>query len=316
MTETATEPKGERIAKRIARAGVCSRRDAERLIEDGRVKVNGKVLTTPAFLVHADDRIQVDGTALPEAETTRMWRYHKPSGLVTSHKDPEGRPTVFEKLPPELPRMISIGRLDLNTEGLLLLTNDGALSRELELPSTGWVRRYRVRAHGKIEQPVLDQLKKGIVIEGVHYGEIDARLEKVQGANVWIAMSLREGKNREIKKVLEHLGLQVNRLIRISYGPFQLGDLERGEVREVPRRTMRDQLGSRLEKPETRQPAKPETKRPSKTQARHSSKPETRHASKLETRHPSKTEPRRGAKPATRRAPKGGKPHAHRRRKP
>ncbi len=284
MTETQTDPKGERIAKRIARAGVCSRRDAEKLIADGRVKVNGKVLDTPAFLVTENDKVQVDGTVVAEAEATRLWRYHKPSGLVTSHKDPEGRPTVFQKMPPELPRLISIGRLDLNTEGLLLLTNDGALARELELPSTGWVRRYRVRAHGRIEQPVLDGLKKGIEIEGVRYGEIDARLEKVQGGNVWIAMSLREGKNREIKKVLEHLGLQVNRLIRISYGPFQLGDLERGEVKEVPRRTMREQLGSRLPKPASRQGAKPDAPR--------------------------------AARPAPRRAPKGGKPHAHRRRKP
>ncbi|NNF78645.1 MAG: rRNA pseudouridine synthase [Rhizobiales bacterium] len=275
MTEPATEPKGERIAKRIARAGLCSRRDAERLIADGRVKVNGKVLETPAFLVTDSDKVQVDGTVVAEAEATRLWRYHKPSGLVTSHKDPEGRPTVFQKMPPELPRLISIGRLDLNTEGLLLLTNDGALARELELPSTGWVRRYRVRAYGRIEQPVLDGLKKGIEIDGVRYGEIDARLDKVQGGNVWIAMSLREGKNREIKKVLEHLGMQVNRLIRISYGPFQLGDLKRGEVKEVPRRTMREQLGSRLEK----------------------------------------QEPKRTTKPEARRAPKGGKPNAHRRRK-
>lgn len=246
MTDTQTEAKGERIAKRIARAGVCSRRDAERMIEAGRVKVNGKLLTTPAFLVVEGDRIMVDGSALPEAETTRLWRYHKPSGLVTSHKDPEGRATVFQKLPPELPRLISIGRLDLNTEGLLLLTNDGGLARELELPSTGWIRRYRVRAHGRIEQVALDQLKKGIEIEGVRYGEIDARLDKVQGANVWLTLSLREGKNREVKNVLEHLGLQVNRLLRLSYGPFQLGDLARGEVKEIPRRTLREQLGSRL----------------------------------------------------------------------
>ncbi len=256
MTEDATQTKGERIAKRIARAGICSRRDAERMIEAGRVKLNGKVLNTPAVLVTAKDKIQVDGAPLPEADTTRLWRYHKPSGLVTSHKDPEGRPTVFQKLPRELPRLISIGRLDLNTEGLLLLTNDGALARELELPATGWVRRYRVRAHGKIEQPALDQLKKGIEIDGVRYGNIDARLDKVQGGNVWISMSLREGKNREVKRVLEHLGLQVNRLIRLSYGPFQLGDLQRGEVKEVPRRTLREQLGSRLETPGAERPKK------------------------------------------------------------
>ncbi len=241
------EKKGERIAKRIARAGVCSRRDAERMIEAGRVKVNGAVLQSPACTVTAADKILIDGAALPEAEATRLWRYHKPSGLVTSHKDPEGRATVFQKLPADLPRLISIGRLDFNTEGLLLLTNDGALARELELPSTGWVRRYRVRAHGRIEQTALDRLKKGIEIDGVRYGEIDARLDKVQGGNVWLTLSLREGKNREVKKVLEHLGLKVNRLLRLSYGPFQLGDLPRGEVKEVPRRTMREQLGSRLE---------------------------------------------------------------------
>ena len=239
------EAKGERIAKRIARAGICSRRDAERMIEAGRVKVNGKVLQSPAFTVTASDKIQVDGNALPQAEVTRLWRYHKPSGLVTSHKDPEGRPTVFEKLPRELPRLISVGRLDLNTEGLLLLTNDGELARRLELPSTGWLRRYRVRAHGKIEQPQLDQLEKGIEIDGIRYGEISARLDKVQGGNVWLTLALREGKNREVKRVLEHLGLQVNRLLRLSYGPFQLGDLARGEVAEVPRRVLQDQLGER-----------------------------------------------------------------------
>ncbi|MEM7425628.1 MAG: pseudouridine synthase [Pseudomonadota bacterium] len=258
MNET-SEVNGERIAKRIARAGICSRRDAERLIEAGRVKVNGKVLATPAFTVSDGDRIQVDGAALPEAEATRLWRYHKPSGLVTSHKDPEGRSTVFQKLPPDLPRLISVGRLDLNTEGLLLLTNDGELARRLELPSTGWLRRYRVRAHGKIEQPELDRLEKGIEIDGVRYGEITARLDKVQGGNVWLTMALREGKNREVKRVLEHLGLQVNRLLRLSYGPFQLGDLSRGEVKEVPRKVLQDQLGERKSTPKLK-PSRPKKK--------------------------------------------------------
>lgn len=257
--DTSTETKGERIAKRIARAGICSRRDAERMIEAGRVKVNGKKLDSPAFTVTEADKIQVDGAALPQAEATRLWRYHKPSGLVTSHKDPEGRPTVFQKLPQELPRLISVGRLDLNTEGLLLLTNDGELARRLELPSTGWLRRYRVRAHGKIEQMQLDQLEKGIEIEGIRYGEIHAKLDKVQGGNVWLTLSLREGKNREVKRVLEHLGLQVNRLLRLSYGPFQLGDLSRGDVAEVPRKVLQDQLGERKSTPKLK-PSRPKKK--------------------------------------------------------
>ncbi len=251
--------KGERVAKRIARAGICSRRDAERMIEAGRVKVNGRKLDSPAFTVSDDDKIQVDGAVLPQAEATRLWRYHKPSGLVTSHKDPEGRPTVFEKLPPELPRLISVGRLDLNTEGLLLLTNDGELARRLELPSTGWLRRYRVRAHGKIDQEKLDTLQKGIEIDGVRYGEIQATFDRTQGGNVWLTLALREGKNREVKKVLEHLGLQVNRLLRLSYGPFQLGDMKRGEVVEVPRKVLQDQLGERKSSPRLA-PSRPKKK--------------------------------------------------------
>ena len=237
---------GERIAKRIARAGLCSRRQAEAWIADGRVKVNGKTLSTPAVLVTEADLIEVDGNRLPAVERTRLWLYHKPAGLVTTNRDPEGRPTVFEKLPDHLPRVLSVGRLDIATEGLLLLTNDGGLARMLELPETGWLRRYRVRAHGKVSQDQLDQLREGIAVEGVLYGAIEAELEREQGANVWLQMGLREGKNREIKKVLGALGLQVSRLIRISYGPFQLGDLAPGQVREIRGRTLRDQLGSRL----------------------------------------------------------------------
>ncbi len=209
-----------------ARAGVCSRRDAEKLIEEGRVSVNGKKLTTPAFKVTADDTIRVDGKYVEEAERTRLWRYHKPAGLMTTHKDPAGRPTVFENLPKDLPRVISIGRLDFNSEGLLLLTNDGALARRLELPITGWIRRYRVRAHGITDQETLDTLAKGVTVDGVKYGAINVQYERKQASNVWLAVSLTEGKNREVRRVLESIGLKVNRLIRISYGPFQLGALE------------------------------------------------------------------------------------------
>ena len=240
------EKPAERISKILARAGVASRRDAERMILEGRVKVNGKLLDTPAHNVTLDDKIEVDGEEIRGIERTRLWIYHKPSGLVTTNSDPEGRPTVFDNLPGELPRVISIGRLDINTEGLLLLTNDGGLARVLELPATGWLRRYRVRAHGKIEQADLDKLKDGIAVDGVLYGAIDATLDRVQGSNVWITMGLREGKNREIKNVLGALGLEVGRLIRISYGPFQLGEIPEGHVMEVRGRTLRDQLGPRL----------------------------------------------------------------------
>ena len=241
---------GERIAKFLARAGVCSRRDAERLIADGRVKLNGKVLDTPAVKVTAKDKVLVDNRPIGAATETRLWRYHKPSGLVTTHRDPAGRPTVFERLPQDLPRVISIGRLDLTSEGLLLLTNDGALARQLELPANGWLRRYRARAFGRITQEELDKLQSGITIEGVKYGAIDAKLESGRGANVWIALSLTEGKNREVRRVLEALGLRVNRLIRIAYGPFQLGMLAPGAVEEISGKVLRDQLGTKREKRE------------------------------------------------------------------
>ncbi|WP_321449042.1 pseudouridine synthase [uncultured Cohaesibacter sp.] len=237
---------GERIAKIMARAGLCSRRDAETWIKEGRVSVNGKVLDTPAVNIHTKDKVLVDGAPLPVRERTRLWLYHKPKGLVTTTSDPEGRPTVFEKLPQGLPRVITVGRLDINTEGLLLLTNDGGLARVLELPTTGWLRRYRVRAYGRVTQAQLDTLADGIALEGVLYGSIDAQLEREVGDNVWITVALREGKNREVKKVLGHLGLDVNRLIRVSYGPFQLLDLDEGKVQEVRGRILRDQLGERL----------------------------------------------------------------------
>jgi 23S rRNA pseudouridine2605 synthase len=237
---------GERIAKVIARAGLGSRRQAEAWIGEGRVAVNGEAISSPARNVTAADRVTVDGKPLPARERTRLFLYHKPRGLVTTRVDPQGRPTIFAALPGGLPRLISIGRLDLNTEGLLLLTNDGGLARVLELPATGWLRRYRVRAHGRVQQDALDRLRHGIAIDGVRYGPIEATLERAQGSNVWLSFAMREGKNREVKNVLSHLGLAVNRLIRLSFGPFQLGDLAEGTVEEVRTRTLREQLGERL----------------------------------------------------------------------
>ncbi len=235
-----------RIAKAMARAGLCSRREAERWIAEGRVRVNGTLLTTPALDVGPRHKILVDGKPLPLAEPVRLWRYHKPKGLVTTHADPEGRPTVFESLPAHLPRVISIGRLDFNTEGLLLLTNDGELARHLELPETGWLRRYRVRARGRVTEADLEALKAGVEIEGVQYGPVEAAIDSFSGANVWLTLGLREGKNREVRKILGSLGLEVGRLIRISFGPFQLLDLKEGEVENVQRRVLADQLGPRL----------------------------------------------------------------------
>ena len=239
----ADTPAGERIAKVLSRRGVASRREAERLIEAGEVTVNGKTITSPALNVTLRDRITISGHALPDQEPARLWLYYKPEGLVTSTSDEKGRDTVFDHLPPDMPRVMSVGRLDLNSEGLLLLTNDGDLARRLELPSTGWTRRYRVRVHGGIDQAALARLQQGVTVDGVRYGPIDARFDRVQGANAWLTMGLQEGKNREVRKVLDSLGLQVNRLIRVAYGPFQLGNLERSDISEVGAKVLREQLG-------------------------------------------------------------------------
>jgi 23S rRNA pseudouridine2605 synthase len=248
------EPKRtERIAKAMARAGIASRREVERLIGLGKVAVNGRILDTPATLVTRDDVITVDGKPIAAVQATRVWRYNKPVGLLTSHNDPGGRPTVFDSLPAGLPRVISVGRLDINTEGLLLLTNDGELSRALELPDTALVRQYRARARGRITQATLDTLKDGVTVDGVRYGPVEATIDKAktnedggQSANLWISVQISEGKNREVRKVLESVGLTVNRLIRLAYGPFQLGALPSGAVEEVGPRVIRELLGQHI----------------------------------------------------------------------
>lgn len=238
-----TPKKGDRIAKVIARAGIASRRDAEKIIEAGRVSVNGTPISSPALNVLPSDRIVVDGKELHPPEPARLWLYHKPLGLVTTTRDEQGRTTIFDELPPELPRVMSVGRLDLNSEGLLLLTNDGGLKRKLELPSTGWLRKYRVRVNGRPEEKTFEPLRKGIVIEGEKFQPMQISLDRQQGANAWLTVGLREGKNREIRRAMEAVGLSVNRLLRVSYGPFQLGNLKSGEVEEVRRKVLRDQLG-------------------------------------------------------------------------
>jgi len=237
------EEKGERIAKVLARAGLCSRREAERWIADGRIAVDDVVLESPAFNVTASSRVTVDGKPLPAPDETRLWRYHKPPGLVTTHRDPQGRATVFDKLPVDLPRVVSVGRLDLNSEGLLLLTNDGGLARRLELPENQWLRRYRVRVLGAVDEKKLEPLKKGVTVDGVRYGAVEATIDQRRGANVWLTVSLREGKNREIRRLMDHIGLKLNRLIRTSYGPFQLGKLPRGAIAEIPPKALRENLG-------------------------------------------------------------------------
>ena len=238
----AEPPRGERIAKWLARAGVASRRDAEKLLAEGRIKLNNAPVSHPATFVSPGDLVMIDSAVVDAPDRTRLWRYHKPVGLVTTHRDPQGRPTVFERLPSGLPRVISVGRLDLNSEGLLLLTNDGALARKLELPATGWIRRYRARVHGRVDENRLAALAHGVTIDGVGYGKIEAGLGSRRGDNAWLTVSLREGRNREVRRVLAYVGLAVTRLIRIAYGPFQLGTLPRGTVDEVPTRVLRDQL--------------------------------------------------------------------------
>lgn len=236
----------ERLAKFMARSGVCSRRDAEELIKQKRVTVNGEIVDTPAFNVEGNEKILLDGEKLPEREKTRLWLYHKPAGLLTTHKDTEARATVFDHLPAGLPRVISVGRLDLNSEGLLLLTNNGELSRKLELPENGWSRRYKVRVHGFVNKKKLEDLAKGTVVDGINYGPVKAELESQNGTNSWLIVTLNEGKNREIRKLMKSIGLEVARLIRLSYGPFQLGSLKKGEVREVPQKVLKEQLGGKV----------------------------------------------------------------------
>lgn len=291
-------PKGERVAKWMARAGLCSRREAERWIADGRVKVDGKTIDTPGITVLEPQQIEVDGKQLSTPEAPRIWRYHKPPGLVTTHKDEKGRATVFDKMPDHLPRVISVGRLDLNTEGLLLMTNDGGLARQLELPKTGWKRRYRVRVYGSVEPSRLEKLKDGITIDGVRYSSIEAKMEKRTTANAWLQITLTEGKNREIRRVLEHLGFKVNRLIRTDYGPFKLGDLTRGAVKEVSRRHMREHL-YQLETGEDGAPKK----RSTKGWAKAKKKPAKRKAGTLDKKTPKRTGKKTAKKPA-RKAPR------------
>jgi 23S rRNA pseudouridine2605 synthase len=252
-------PPGERIAKVLARRGVASRREVERMIEAGRISVNGKKITSPALNVTPKDLIEVDGAPAAEAEPARLWLYHKPAGLVTTDRDEKGRPTVFEKLPEELPRVMSVGRLDLTSEGLLLLTNDGEIKRRLELPSTGWLRKYRVRVKGIPKDEDFEPLRRGITVDGERFQPMQISLDRQQGQNAWITAALREGKNREIRRAMESIGLTVNRLIRVSYGPFRLGDLKPGMVEEVRARVLRDQLGLEAGEAPALKPAKAKT---------------------------------------------------------
>jgi 23S rRNA pseudouridine2605 synthase len=270
--DTADSEGGERVAKLLARAGVGSRRDVERLIGEGRIAINGRTLDTPGVKVAPGDIVTLDGEVVGEPEPARLFRYHKPVGLVTTHKDPAGRPTVFQALPEGLPRLISVGRLDLNSEGLLLLTNDGELARALEMPSTAIVRRYRARAHGRTNQERLDRLKAGVTVEGVKYGPIEAKLDKAkegpQGANLWITVTLHEGKNREVRRVLESIGLKVNRLIRLAYGPLALGTLGVGEIEEVGPRVVREQFAEHIDPANVPKGDRPQYRTPAKQRRR------------------------------------------------
>lgn len=244
MPETTSTFEGERVAKVLARAGVCSRRDAEKLIADGRVAVDGEVLTSPAVNVTKKSVITVDGEPVKAAEETRVWRYHKPPGAVTTSRDPQGRPTIYDRLPPEIGRVVSVGRLDINSEGLLLLTNDGELARHLELPQNAWQRRYRVRVLGDVDSRKLASVAKGVEIDGVRYEGAKIVLERGdEGAHHWVSVTLREGKNREVRNIMAHLGLQISRLVRVEYGPFKIGRLPRGGLDEVPQDVLRKSLG-------------------------------------------------------------------------
>ncbi len=286
----------------MARAGVCSRRQAEVLITEGRIKVNGAVLKTPAITVTDADTILVDNKPLPDRERTRLWLYHKKRGSVTTNRDPQGRRTIFDMLPGDIPRTMTVGRLDINTEGLLLLTNDGGLARILELPSTGWLRRYRVRVHGRVDPVAIEKLRSGITIDGMVYGAIEGTVDRTKGANTWLTLGLREGKNREVKKVLESLGLSVSRLIRISFGPFQLGELEPGALKEVPARALREQLGTRLAAEAGVDLAPP---------PRQSERPTPRPVSKRpKSKRPEDKRFGGRTKPATHASAQGGKPQA------
>ena len=305
----------ERIAKHIARAGICSRRDAEARIADGRVTVNGEVISSPALNVTTADIITVDGKPLPAREPAMLWRYYKPRGLVVSARDEKDRQTTFDHLPANLPRVLTVGRLDMDSEGLLLLTNDGGLARHLELPSTGWSRKYRVRVQGHVDPESLASLAGGITIDGIRYGEIDARLDRQLASNAWLSIAIREGKNREVRRIMEHLGHQVSRLIRVSYGPFQLGDLEQGEVEQVKPRILADQLG--LAPKET-----PTGTAKSKKQTRSSFRGPTDRSANRSTNRSTKGSPpdrTRGGKPpadrpSSRRSSSGAASHANHRR--
>ena len=271
--EAETVTRGERIAKRLSRAGVCSRREAERWIADGRVTVDGAVITTPATLVTDATQITVDGKKIGEPDQTRIWRYHKPAGVICTTSDPEGRPTVFDRLPANMPRTILIGRLDIASEGLLLLTNDGDTARKLELPATGWLRRYRVRVHGRPDEEQLAALEDGVTIDGIAYGSIRARLDRQTASNAWITIGLREGKNREVRRVMEHLGLTVNRLIRLGFGPFLLGNLPSDAVKEISAKVVAEQLsGAKLKGTTAQKEPRRTAKRPLKGAAKRAPK--------------------------------------------